>query len=300
MDPVTESIDYIGVERGLARNTLLAYRRDLQAFLDYLREVVGCEGEPGEIMPEVTRSQVAAYVIHMSSVGLASSTVARRLAALRGFFKYAVAEGYCSQNPARDVDIPASGHQLPQVLTIDEVESLVGIPSGGDPLQLRDRAILELLYASGLRVSELVGLEVQSVDPTRREIWCVGKGNKERIVPLGYLAVEALQSYARQGRPKLVRSSRESALFLNHRGGRLTRQGVWGVVKKRAREAGLHKGITPHVLRHSFATHLLENGADLRAVQELLGHADISTTQIYTHLTGRHLTEVYSRSHPRA
>ncbi len=295
-----EYIDYIGVERGLARNTLLAYRRDLRAFFQYLREVIGRKGDYKSLVPQTTRADVANYVIHMGSVGLATSTLARRVAALRGFFNFAVAEGYCFANPARDVEIPTPGHQLPEVLTIEEVEALVTTPSGGDPLQLRDRAILELLYASGLRVSELVGLEVHSVDPARREIWCVGKGNKERIVPLGYLAVEALREYIRAGRPNLIKTRGQSALFLNHRGGRLTRQGVWGVVKKRSREAGLRKGITPHVLRHSFATHLLENGADLRAVQELLGHADISTTQIYTHLTGSHLTEVYSRSHPRA
>ncbi len=301
-DPIAEYIDYLSIERGLARNSLAAYRRDLDAFVQFL-EIDSSESETAtlpSILAGVDPATVGAYVVHMRTTGLAISTVTRRLAALRGFFNYLVAEGDLERNPARDVDVPKPEEKLPAILTVEEIDRFLAEPSQATLLSYRDQAILELLYATGIRVTELVDLDSDSVHPQRRELRCIGKGNRERIVPLGEMAVNALERYVLRSRPRLLGSSRNRALFLNHRGGRLSRQGVWRIVSRRAVEAGISKKVSPHVLRHSFATHLLENGADLRAVQELLGHADIATTQIYTHLTGGHLHDVYRDSHPRA
>ncbi len=297
-DPIEEYLDYIGVERGLAPNTLLAYRRDLEDFLAYLGD--DDARTRLERLRDVDRVSVGSYVVHLRSRGLASTTVARRLAALRGFLNYLVGIDDLKRNAARDVEAPKPTHRLPSVLTPEEAMALLSEPATAEPRDLRDQAILELLYATGIRVSELVNLDHDSVHPVRRQVRCIGKGNRERIVPLGAIAAQALERYLELARPRLARRAREMALFLNHRGGRLTRQGIWKIVRRRAVATGITKKLTPHVLRHSFATHLLENGADLRSVQELLGHADIATTQIYTHLTGGHLRDVYRDAHPRA
>ncbi len=296
---IQEFIDYLGIERGLAGNTLESYARDLRQFLKYLEE----EREGGEkplLLYEAKRARLVAYVMWMRERGMASSTIARRLAALRSFYNFMVQEDYMEMNPTRDIDIPKPDKRLPQVLTVSEVERLLRQPDESGPIGMRDRAILELLYATGIRVSELVGLDLEHINTARRQLRCIGKGNKERIVPMGSISASAVKRYLDAGRPDLIRNLREQALFVNNHGRRLTRQGIWKIVKRHGLGANIDKKIAPHILRHSFATHLLENGADLRSVQEMLGHADISTTQIYTHLTGRHLKDVYSRAHPRA
>ncbi len=300
---IQEFIDYLGVERGLAVNTLESYGRDLRQFLRYLKRRNGedPDDEGDELLIEgATRATVVAYVVWMRERGMASSTIARRLAAMRSFYNFMVQEDYMPRNPVRDVEVPKPDRRLPVVLTVEEVERLLRQPDPGDAIGMRDRAILELLYATGLRVSELVDLDLEHIDTVRRQLRCIGKGDKERMVPMGSLSAQAVQRYLDAGRPRLLRDVRERALFVNNHGRRLTRQGVWKIVKRHGASARIKKKITPHTLRHSFATHLLENGADLRSVQEMLGHADISTTQIYTHLTGGHLKDVYSRAHPRA
>ncbi len=302
-DVIQEYIDYLGVERGLASNPLESYGRDIKQFLRYLKALNGedpDECDNGFLIEEATRATVVTYVVWMRERGMAASTIARRLAALRSFYNFMVQEDYMPRNPARDVDVPKPDKRLPVVLTVEEVERLLRQPEDGDLIGMRDRAILELLYATGIRVSELVDLDLEHISTSRRQLRCIGKGDKERIVPMGSISAQAVRRYLSAGRPQLIRDPRETSLFVNNHGRRLTRQGVWKIVKRHGRRARIGKTITPHTLRHSFATHLLENGADLRSVQEMLGHADISTTQIYTHLTGGHLKDVYSRAHPRA
>lgn len=298
---IQEFIDYLGVERGLAVNTLESYGRDLRQFLRYLNNGEDPDDGGDQLLIEAaTRATVVAYVIWMRERGMASSTIARRLAAMRSFYNFMVQEDYMPRNPVRDVEVPKPDRRLPVVMTVEEVERLLRQPDAGDAIGIRDRAILELLYATGIRVTELVDLDLEHIDTVRRQLRCIGKGDKERLVPMGSLSAQAVQKYLDAGRPQLLRDPRERALFVNNHGRRLTRQGVWKIVKRHGHSARINKKITPHTLRHSFATHLLENGADLRSVQEMLGHADISTTQIYTHLTGGHLKDVYSRAHPRA
>lgn len=304
---IREFIDYLGVERGLAGNTLESYGRDLKQFLRYLQRDNGDASDADDdsaaeylLIQEATRNTIASYIIWMREQGMAPATIARRLAALRSFYKYLVQEDYLKQNPAQDVQAPKPNKRLPVVLSVSEVEQLIGQPDEAEPIGIRDRAILELLYATGLRVSELVNLDLQHINIPRKQLRCIGKGDSERIVPLGSISAQAVGKYIEKAREDLVSDPSEKALFVNHHGRRLTRQGIWKIVKRHARKADIDKKITPHTLRHSFATHLLENGADLRSVQELLGHADISTTQMYTHLTSGHLKDVYSRAHPRA
>lgn len=293
-DLIAEFIHYLGAERGLAVNTLESYGRDLRLYQEYLtlRGAVSLEA--------ATSSMVLGYLLHMQAEGKATATIARRLAALKAFYQYLVQEQKTDQDPTANLESPKLERRLPKVLSVHEVEEMLRQPDLRTPAGLRDKAMLELLYATGIRVSELTSLNVGDVNFSQGFLRCLGKGGKERVVPVGSVAVESVRQYLLKGRPKLVRESRERCLFLNHHGRRLTRQGFWKIVKKYAERAGIDREITPHTLRHSFATHLLENGADLRAVQEMLGHADISTTQIYTHLTKGHLKDVYARAHPRA
>jgi integrase/recombinase XerD len=293
-------IDYLSVERGLSRNTLDAYRRDLRRYGSYLAERgIDDPAEAGE-------RDIAGFVAHLSSSeyrpgqGYRPSSVARALAAVRSFHRFLVMEGEASADPAEGVARPRVPRNLPRPLSVEEVAALVAAPGDDGPVALRDRAILETLYGAGLRISELVALDVDDVDLDEGSVRAVGKGSKERIVPLGRYAVRALQAYLTRTRPSLTGPRSRGAMFLNRRGGRLTRQGCTNIIKATARRAGIRKRVTPHMLRHSFATHLLEGGADVRVVQELLGHASLATTQIYTLVTKDRLRDVYFTSHPRA
>ncbi|MDF2502302.1 MAG: xerD 2 [Anaerosporomusa subterranea] len=291
---VSEFINYLAVERGLAQNTLESYGRDLRQFQAYLQE------SKIDFMKDLNRSTILTYLNNLQTNGKAVSTISRNLAAIKSFYQYLVRERYLEKDPAAHLESPKLEKKLPKVLSVYEVEELLKQPNALLPAGLRDKAMLELLYATGIRVSELISLNISDVNLDMGYIKCYGKGSKERIVPLGSIAAKCVQDYLGKGRTKLVRTYEEAALFINHHGNRLTRQGFWKIIKKYAQEACIVKEITPHTLRHSFATHLLENGADLRSVQEMLGHADISTTQIYTHVTRNHLKEVYDKTHPRA
>lgn len=291
---IDEFITYLSVERGLAVNTLESYGRDLRQYSQY----VGTDDEGA--LQGVNRATIMDYLVFLQKQGKATATIARRLAALKAFYQFLVREKRVEKDPTANLESPKLEKRLPQVLSVREVERLLGAPRGNEPGGLRDRAMLELLYATGIRVSELVNLNVVDANLEQAFLRCLGKGAKERMVPLGSLAVRGVVDYLQHGRSRLVRDDSETALFVNHHGRRLTRQGFWKIVKRYAEDAKIEREITPHTLRHSFATHLLENGADLRSVQEMLGHADISTTQIYTHVTRGRLKEVYARTHPRA
>ncbi|MBK7975006.1 MAG: site-specific tyrosine recombinase XerD [Deltaproteobacteria bacterium] len=284
---------FLAVEKGLAPNSLDGYARDLGKYEEHLerhgRDALGAE-----------RTEVVAFLKLLVDGGLAPSSVSRALSAVRGFHRHLVREGIRATNPTTEIDRPRRGLKLPSVLSVEEIERLVTSPAGDSPKDLRDRAMLELLYASGLRVSEIVGLGTLDVDLGSGLVTVLGKGSKQRVVPLGEEAHARVSSYLAHGRRLLDRTRRSPMLFLNTRGGKLTRQGFWKILRARARQAGLARRVTPHTLRHSFATHLLEGGADIRTVQVLLGHADVSTTQIYTHVSRDSLRRVYERAHPRA
>ncbi|OAT86491.1 site-specific tyrosine recombinase XerD [Desulfotomaculum copahuensis] len=287
-------IHYLGVERGLADNTLASYRLDLSQYRDFTRaQGLDPVGENG-------RRAVMAYLLKLKRDGRAPATISRHLAALKSFYRFLLNEQLIGVDPTANLESPRLTQRLPRVLTAAEVEVLLAQPRMGKPGGLRDKAMLELLYATGMRVTELVSLDVEHVNLDHAYVRCFGKGARERIVPVGSLAAHYVAEYLARGRTKLTRGKSTPALFVNQQGHRLTRQGFWKIIKKYARQGKIEKVITPHTLRHSFATHLLENGADLRSVQELLGHADISTTQIYTHLTRARLKEVYDQAHPRA
>lgn len=288
-------LNFIVVEKGLADNSVKAYDRDLTDYMRWLekeRHVSSWE--------QVQRHEVLGYIHGLNDRGRAPSSVSRSLSALRAFHLFLLREGVVREDPAADIDRPKQKRKLPEVLSSREVEALLHAAEGDTALHLRTSAMLELMYACGLRVSEICGLRVDDLHLTMGFVQCRGKGGKERIVPLGSHALRALSEYLQNGRPELTSANNEAALFLNHLGRPLTRQGFWRVLKSTAERAGIEKALTPHMLRHSFATHLLENGADLRAVQEMLGHADISTTQIYTQVTKVRMKEVYSQFHPRA
>lgn len=285
--------DYLSIERGLARNSIVAYSADLLRFIEF------CTASDVKYPADVNSEHIRAFFSHLKDDGLGVRSRARYLAALRGFYTFGLDEGLLRHNPVIDIEPPKLLHTLPHVLSIPEVEALLESCSSSNNLGMRDRAMLEVLYACGLRVSELVSLQLHDYHPASAYIKTMGKGDKERIVPIGEEAMEVLQHYLEHGRPGLLRGRRSNYVFLNRSAGGLTRQGFWKIIKRRAVEAGIGKNVTPHTLRHSFATHLLENGADLRVVQVLLGHADISTTQIYTHVTREHLQRVHERYHPR-
>ncbi|GED12080.1 site-specific tyrosine recombinase XerD [Aneurinibacillus migulanus] len=291
---ITQFIHYLTVERGLAKNTLESYQRDLHAYCAYL------ERENFTNLNETNRMQIMGYLLHLQEQGRATATLSRNLASIRAFYQFLLREKFIDKDPSVNLESPKIEKKLPQVLSVAEVETLLNGPDTRLPSGLRDKAMLELLYATGIRVSELVSLNLSDVNLNMGFIKCFGKGSKERIIPLGRLAIADVSRYLERGRPMLKKRGQEEALFLNHHGRRLSRQGFWKIIKKYAQLANSHKEITPHTLRHSFATHLLENGADLRSVQEMLGHADISTTQIYTHVTRSRLKEVYAKAHPRA
>ncbi|HHU30693.1 MAG: site-specific tyrosine recombinase XerD [Bacillota bacterium] len=295
MDKVLRDfISYLSVEKGLAANTLEAYNRDLQAFAAFLksRGITAFES--------VKRNEITAYLRSLQKKGRAATTLSRNLASIRSLYNFIFLEKRIDENPTADLESPKIEKKLPRVLSTREVELLLEQPDCSQLGGIRDKAMLELIYATGIRVSELMSLDLADVNLDAGFLRCLGKGSKERIIPLGSVAVRWVDEYLQKCRPKLIRYSGEKALFLNQHGKRLTRQGFWKILKKYATKAGISKEITPHTIRHSFATHLLENGADLRSVQEMLGHADISTTQIYTQITKHRLRDVYEKAHPRA
>jgi len=285
---------YLKVEKGLSANTEAAYRRDLSKMMTYYSE------QGMKSWAEVSRVQIVEYLTCLLDYGMTPATVARNLSSAKTFYKFLIQERIVAVNPTDNLESPRLARHLPAVLTVEEVDKLLELPDPVKPLGIRDRAMLELMYATGMRVSELLGLRVDDVNLLAGFSHCMGKGKKERIVPINQTAVEWVGRYLSRSRPLLLKNLGERNLFLNAHGRPLSRQGFWKLLNGYAREAQIEKELTPHTLRHSFATHLLENGADLRAVQEMLGHADISTTQIYTHLTKSRIREVYDAAHPRA
>jgi len=284
-------IQHLRVERGLSRNTVDGYARDLVRFGAWL-------ADERTSLAEVEEARVAGYLVTLSQEGLSARTQARALSSIRGLFRFLVQEGRQRRDPTELLEGPRLLRKLPNVLNRDEVLRLLEAPTGTKPNRVRDRAMLHTMYAAGLRVSELVDLDLGDVNLDEGFVSALGKGNKRRIVPIGAYARLAMTEYLSEVRPKWARPA-SRACFVTARGKAMTRQGFWGVVKKYARAAGITKPISPHKLRHSFATHLLAGGADLRSVQTMLGHADISTTQIYTHVTGDHLRKMHERYHPR-
>jgi integrase/recombinase XerD len=294
-------LDHLVVERGLSPNTVAAYRRDLARYRAF------CAGRAVTDARRAGEEDVSGFVAHLSAAGHGPesaryhvSSIARALAAVRSFHRFLVREGETAEDAAGTVVRPRVPRTLPRPLSVEEVERILESPAGGEPAALRDRALLETLYGAGLRISELVGLDVDDLDLEEGSVRVVGKGDRERLVPLGGQARTALAAYLGSGRSALASARTRGALFLNLRGGRLTRQGCTKILARCVARAGLRKRVSPHTLRHSFATHLLEGGADVRVVQELLGHASVATTQIYTLVTRQHLREVYLSAHPRA
>lgn len=288
-------LEYLTVELGLSANTRQAYERDLRLFC----KTLGFKNS--DALVNVSREQITGYMTQLKEKGLAAATIARKLAAIKAFYRFMTAEGYMDVNPAEVVEAGTKGIKLPRVLSEDEVVRLLNQPDITTAEGFRDRTMLEVLYATGMRVSELINLTLERVDLNMKYIIAFGKGSKERIVPLGSVAAEFLQQYLEKVRPKLTHADRNTNIvFLAFGGHELTRQRFWQIIRAYGRKANINKALTPHILRHSFATHLLDNGADLRSVQELLGHSDISTTQIYTHLTNKRLRDIYAKAHPRA
>jgi len=297
-EAVENFLNYLKVEKGYSENTILAYRNDLYQLAEFIEE----EAVKSGIIPPwagFDRQSMLSYMLNLKERGYVATTVARKIAAVKSDFM--VAEGIIKTSPTEGVSSPKIGKSLPKPISVSQARSLIEQPSKlSTPEAKRDTAMLQLLYASGMRVSELVSLNLTDIDTKGGYVRCFGKGHKERMIPIAPQAASTLEEYINEARPKLAPKSGETALFLNRRGERLTRQGLWQILKGYAKEAGLEAQVTPHTLRHSFATHMLSGGADLRSVQQLLGHANISTTQVYTHLTSEHVRRTYEKSHPRA
>jgi integrase/recombinase XerD len=294
-DHLKKFMQFLLVDKRLAKNTLLSYERDLKTYLHYLKNV-----EAIETLNQVQRVHIVQFLTFLKEQGKSAKTVARHIASIRAFHQFLLRDQTTDQDPSVLIDIPKTERAIPKILSIEEVEKLLDIPRGHEYFALRDKAMLEILYATGIRVSELIQMDVAHVNLSMGFVTIIGKSDKERIIPIGGPAAEALKRYLEHGRHHFISKYQDYSLFLNHQGKRLTRQGFWKILKKLAKEAGIDNELTPHTLRHSFATHLLQNGADLKAVQEMLGHADISTTQIYTQLSKIRLKDVYSKFHPRA
>lgn len=290
-------VNYLSVERGLSGHTLSAYRNDLSSLVDFISE----SEQPATNWSEVDENDIRSFLSDLDDRGYAPSTKSRKIASVKSFFKFMKQEEFVSDNPMTEVRQPRAGQSLPKALSIEEVDLLLGSGSDKDSVEeARDMAMIELMYAAGLRVSELVGLNLRDVDLDAGTVRTIGKGSKERVIPIYDTAVDSISEYITYSRPVHVKFAAEEAMFLNRRGGRLTRQAFWLRLNKLATKAGISSKITPHMLRHSFATHLLHGGASLRHVQELLGHSSIATTQIYTHLTNEHVRSEYAKAHPRA
>jgi len=290
---VHDFLDYARVEKGLAANSISNYQRDLFHFCSFL-------ADRGKTFAHVHRDDVRAFLAALYGRGLSARSVARHLISLRNLFRFLAKEGRVQSDPTADVDAPKLQQTLPRYLSTDEVDTLLQQPDLSTPLGLRDKAMLEVLYATGMRVSELVRLRCSDFESGLGVVRCLGKGNKERLIPVGKSALRAVDAYLRGGRSAFCKNGQEPFLFLNRRGGPLTRVGFWKILAGYGRRAGFSVPLTPHLVRHSFATHLLERGADLRSIQLMLGHSDISTTQIYTHVLKQRLRQVYQTHHPRA
>ncbi|MBP2077798.1 site-specific tyrosine recombinase XerD [Oceanobacillus polygoni] len=287
-------IHFLQIERGLSDNTLGSYRRDLKHYIEHIEKEAKKQS-----WDQVTRNDIISFLYVLKDSGKSTATITRHVSSIRSFHQFLIREQIVPHDPSLHIETPKKERKLPDILSQADVEKLLDIQTNSS-LAIRNKAMLELLYATGLRVSELISLKISDLHLTMGFVQCFGKGSKERIVPLGDAARNALEQYLDLARGKLVKNKTESALFVNQHGRALSRQGFWKILKGIARDAGINKTLTPHTLRHSFATHLLENGADLRAVQEMLGHADISTTQIYTHVTKARLKDMYKAYHPRA
>ncbi len=291
-------LSYLRVEKGLAQNTILAYGRDLKRFAEFLRK------RRRQRLQDAGRDDVVDFLASLYKEKLDSRSVARYLVSLRGLYKFALTEGLVQTDPTENLESPKVRNSLPTYLRVDEIDRLLQAPNPATSIGLRDRAMLEVLYSTGLRVSELLNLRIADIDTRMGCVRCIGKGDKERLVPIGRKALDAVEVYLAQGRPKFARPSspppHNQVLLLTSVGRRLSRVGIWKILHDYGIRLGLRGRLTPHKLRHSFATHLLEGGADLRSVQLMLGHADISTTQIYTHVVEERLKQVYKAHHPRA
>ncbi|WP_067728179.1 site-specific tyrosine recombinase XerD [Oceanobacillus damuensis] len=291
---IEDFFHFLQIERGLSDNTMLSYRRDLKHYMNYI-EKTGRK----QSWDTVTRNEIIGFLYVLKDEGKSTATISRHVSSIRAFHQFLIREQIVTHDASLHIETPKKERRLPDILSLAEVERLLDIQEN-TALAIRNKAMLELLYATGLRVTELITLKVSDLHLTMGFVQCFGKGSKERIVPLGDVAKNAMEKYLDLSRQKLVKNKQETALFVNQHGRPLSRQGFWKILKGLTRDAGINKSITPHTLRHSFATHLLENGADLRVVQEMLGHADISTTQIYTHVTKTRLKDMYKAHHPRA
>lgn len=286
-------LDYLSVERGLSSNTILAYREDLNFYLDFIasKEI--------DALSKIDKSHITNFMLNQKDKGISANSIARRIAAIRMFHRFLTRERITKSDPSNLIDSPRLWKKIPDTLSVNEVESLIAQPDAKGAQGLRDKAILETLYATGMRVSEAVNLKKDNVNLDIGFLRCIGKGNKERVIPLGKKAIAAINRYLESGRPKLIKGKESEFLFLNRFGYRISRVSLWKIIKKYAKAAKIKKPIKPHTLRHSFATHLLERGADLRSVQEMLGHSNISTTQIYTHINKDRLKTIHRMFHPR-
>ncbi|MGE4282901.1 MAG: site-specific tyrosine recombinase XerD [Clostridia bacterium] len=290
---VQRFVDFLENEKGLSDNTLQSYRRDIQQYISYLQEI-NISNIAG-----INKTAIITYLLYLQKKGRATSTISRNLASIRSFYQYLNKVNIVEQDPTQNLESPKVEKKLPQILSTQEVELLLEQPKCVDLKGYRDKAMLELLYATGIRVSELINLDINDINLEMGFIKC-NKGNKERVIPLGTIAISAIEDYLKKARPMMIQVQNEQALFVNCNGRRLTRQGFWKIIKLYKNQAKISKEITPHTLRHSFAAHLLENGADLKSIQEMLGHSDISSTQIYAQLTKNKIKEVYKKTHPRA
>lgn len=293
-------LNHLATQKGFSSNTVEAYRNDLSQLASYIEEQAVAKGYSAA-WSSVDRNLLIGYILDLKERGYASATVARKVAAMKSFFDFLVSEGILKADPTENLSSPRVGKSLPKALSVRDLEALLNEPAKSSSVEaMRDKAMLELMYACGMRVSELVSMNVADLDLSAGFVRCFGKGSKERVIPIHDKAIGALEVYLAKARPALLRDTDEKALFLNRRGERLTRQGFWLILKAYVKAAGITADVTPHTLRHSFATHMLRGGADLRAVQELLGHANISSTQVYTHLTSEHVHQAYEKAHPRA
>jgi integrase/recombinase XerD len=300
-DEIGHFLDFLSIEKGASSNTIAAYRNDLEQLRSYVVQLSTNGDSP--FWSQVDRGALLDFILELRRKRYADATVARKVAAVKSFFSFLQAEGALRKNPAESLSSPRVGKSLPKALSVREIDELLEQPARrSSPEARRDRAMLETIYATGMRVTELVSLDMKDLHLTRpgAHLRCTGKGSKERTLPLHDQALEALQAYLEDGRPNLVRDRRVTAVFVNRRGDQLTRQGFWLILKGYAKQAGITSAVTPHTLRHSFATHMLTGGAPLRNVQELLGHANMSTTQVYTKIVTDYMRQVYESAHPRA